>query len=75
MIDATGGKIPVSEYEKNETRFRMVEKIDPEGYRRYQEAAQEAAERRMATYQHISQLRLSKAGEEPQEESLQKVAN
>jgi len=75
VIDAQGGKIPVAEYEKNETRFRMVEKIDPEGYRRYLEASQEAAARRMATYQHMSQLRLPKAGEEPHEETLKEVAN
>lgn len=61
VIDAPGGKIPVSEYMANETRFRMVQKIDPEGFRRYSEGAQLAAERRMAVYQHIAQLRFPTA--------------
>lgn len=69
VIDAPGGKIPVSEYMQNETRFRMVQKIDPEGFRRYAESAQLAAERRMATYQHIAQLRLPTAAEKAKEDS------
>ena len=43
---------------KNETRFRMVEKINPEGFKRFAKEAQEAAERRMAIYQHMAQLKL-----------------
>ncbi len=58
VVDAPGGKIPVQEYMTNETRFRMVERIDPEGFRRYAYEAQVAAERRMAVYQHIAKLRL-----------------
>jgi pyruvate-ferredoxin/flavodoxin oxidoreductase len=58
IVDAEGGKIPVSEYMTSETRFKMVEKIDPEGFRRYAVESQLAAERRMAAYRHISQLRL-----------------
>jgi pyruvate-ferredoxin/flavodoxin oxidoreductase len=61
-VDAEGGKRPVSEYMTNETRFKMVEKLDPEAFRRYAAASQLAAERRMAVYRHISQLRLPAAG-------------
>ncbi|MGE5239006.1 MAG: thiamine pyrophosphate-dependent enzyme, partial [Chloroflexota bacterium] len=61
-VDAVGGKLPVSEYMKNETRFKMVEKIDPEGFRKYMEQAQLGAERRMAVYRHLSQLRLPVKG-------------
>ena len=43
---------------QGETRFRMVEKIDPERFRMFARLAQLNAERRMATYQHIAQLRL-----------------
>jgi hypothetical protein len=50
--------LPVSEYLMNETRFKMVEKLDPEGYRKYAAGSQLRAERRMAVYRHISQLRL-----------------
>ncbi len=58
VVDSEGGKIPVSEYMTNETRFKMVEKLDPEGFRRYAVESQRAAERRMAVYRHMSQLRL-----------------
>ena len=58
IVDAEGGKLPVSEYMTNEARFKMVEKLDPEGYRRYAVESQLHAERRMAVYRHISHLRL-----------------
>jgi len=60
VIDAAGGKIPVQEYMKNEARFRMVEKIDPERFREFAKGAQLGAERRVATYKHIAQLKLQK---------------
>ncbi len=58
IVDAEGGKLPVSEYMTNETRFKMVEKLDPEAFRRYAAGSQLSAERRMAVYRHISQLLL-----------------
>ncbi len=63
VLDAQGGKIPVSEYMKNETRFRMVEKIDPAGFQRHAAAAQVGAERRMATYRHLAGFRFPVGGE------------
>jgi pyruvate-ferredoxin/flavodoxin oxidoreductase len=57
VVDTPGGTIPVADYMRNEARFRMVEKIDPAGFRRYAAGAQRAAVRRMAVYQHIAQLR------------------
>ena len=58
IVDAEGGKLPVSEYMTNETRFKIVEKLDPDAFRRYAAESQLAAERRMTVYRHISQLRL-----------------
>src|SRR5208337_129933 len=58
IVDAEGGKRPVSEYMTNEARFKMLEKIDPQAFRKYSTESQLAAERRMAVYRHISQLRL-----------------
>jgi pyruvate-ferredoxin/flavodoxin oxidoreductase len=58
IVDAVGGKLPVSEYMTNETRFKMLEKLDPQAFRKYAAESQHAAARRMAVYQHISQLRL-----------------
>jgi pyruvate-ferredoxin/flavodoxin oxidoreductase len=57
-IDAQGGKIRVAEYLKNETRFRMVERMDPERFRVFGEQAQRAAEQRIAVYAHMADLRL-----------------
>jgi len=57
IVDVPGGKIPVREYMKNETRFRMVEKIDPVRFREFAAAAQRSAARRMAIYEHLAQLR------------------
>jgi len=58
VVDAEGGKLPVSEYMTHETRFKMVEKLDLEAFRRYAIESQRSAERRIAVYRHMSQLRL-----------------
>jgi pyruvate-ferredoxin/flavodoxin oxidoreductase len=58
VVDADGGKLPVSQYMTNETRFKMVEKLDPGGFRKYAAESQLAAKRRMALYRHLSELRL-----------------
>jgi pyruvate-ferredoxin/flavodoxin oxidoreductase len=63
VVDAPGGKIPVQEYMKNETRFRMVEKIDPLRLRKFALEAQRGTERRMALYEHLAKLRLPKGRE------------
>lgn len=57
VVDTVGGAVPVAEYMRNEARFRMVERIDPAAFKRYALGAQAAAQRRMATYQHVAQLR------------------
>jgi pyruvate-ferredoxin/flavodoxin oxidoreductase len=61
VVDAPGGKIAVQEYMRNETRFRMVEKIDPEGFRRFAAEAQRAAQRRVAMYEYLAKWRLPQA--------------
>jgi pyruvate-ferredoxin/flavodoxin oxidoreductase len=58
VVDMPGGKIPVQEYMRNEARFRMVERMDPEAFRDFARRSQLAAERRIATYQHFATLRL-----------------
>lgn len=57
-VDAVGGKTSVSEYMRNETRFRMVEKIDPQRFKWLAGEAQKAAQRRVAIYQHMAELRV-----------------
>ncbi len=60
VVDMPGGKIPVQDYMRNEARFRMVERMDPERFRDFTRRSQLAAERRIATYQHLATLRLPK---------------
>jgi len=58
VVDAPGGKIPVEEYMKNETRFRVVEKVSPERFRRFAAQAQLGTDRRMALYEHLAKLKM-----------------
>ncbi len=58
MIDAPAGRIPVSDYMRNETRFRMVERIDPQRFKRLAAQAQQAATRRISVYQHLAAMRM-----------------
>ncbi len=58
VLDAEGGKVPVDNYMRNETRFRMVEKIDPARFKRLAVEAQKASVRRVAVYDHMSRLRV-----------------
>jgi pyruvate-ferredoxin/flavodoxin oxidoreductase len=58
VVDAPGGKIPVQEYMKNETRFRVVEKVSPERFRRFAEQAQLGTDRRLALYEHLAKLEM-----------------
>lgn len=48
----------VLEYMRNETRFRMVEKQDPSRFKRMAEQAKVNAERRVAVYRHMAEMRM-----------------
>jgi len=61
ILDAEGGKIPVAEFMSHETRFRMVERINPERFHRLAAQAQAAATRRLAVYRHLAGLQLEQA--------------
>jgi pyruvate-ferredoxin/flavodoxin oxidoreductase len=56
VIDVPPGKASVAEYMRNETRFRMVEKIDPERFRRLAVLAREHATRRVALYEQLARI-------------------
>jgi len=60
VIDAPLGKATVAEYMRNETRFRMVEKIDPERFRHLAVAARDHSARRVALYEQLSHIVLPK---------------
>jgi pyruvate-ferredoxin/flavodoxin oxidoreductase len=56
VLDALPGKTSVADYMRNETRFRMVEKIDPVRFRRLAAAARDNAARRVALYEQLSHI-------------------
>lgn len=60
VLDAPAGRAGVAEYMRNETRFRMVERIDPERFRRLAAQARESSERRVALYEQLSHIILPK---------------
>ncbi len=60
ILDATPGKARVADYMRNETRFRMVEKMDPERFRRLAVEAANASARRVAIYDHMARLTVPK---------------
>jgi pyruvate-ferredoxin/flavodoxin oxidoreductase len=65
VIDAPPGRAAVADYMRNETRFRMVEKIDPERFRRLAAAAHDHAARRVALYEQLSHIVLPPGGAVP----------
>jgi pyruvate-ferredoxin/flavodoxin oxidoreductase len=56
QLDAKPGKAAVHDYMSNETRFRMVEKIDRDRFHRLAAAAERLADRRVSLYQQLSRL-------------------
>ncbi len=58
VLDAPPGRVSVGDYMRNETRFRMVEKIDPERFRRLAAAARDHAARRVALYEQLARITL-----------------
>ena len=65
QIDASGDKASVREYMQHETRFRMVEKIDPERFRMLGLEADRQARQRVALYQQLAALSLPGGIDEP----------
>ncbi len=55
-LDSGAPKVKVVDYMRNETRFRMVEKIDPKRFADLAVQAQDAATQRVAVYQQMAQL-------------------
>ena len=48
---------------RNEARFRMVEKVDADRFRRLMSAAQRDSERRHAIYEQLAGLRVPQSDE------------
>jgi pyruvate-ferredoxin/flavodoxin oxidoreductase len=59
-LDSDAAKVPVERYMRNETRFRMVEKLDPHRFKVLIELAQRDATARIAVYQQLAGITLPK---------------
>jgi pyruvate-ferredoxin/flavodoxin oxidoreductase len=66
VIDLVPGRARAADYMRNETRFSMVEKIDPLRFRRLASAAQEQALRRIALYEQLSHITFPTATSTPE---------
>ncbi|MDX2199071.1 MAG: pyruvate:ferredoxin (flavodoxin) oxidoreductase [Phycisphaerae bacterium] len=64
IMDGARGKARPADYMRNETRFRMVEKSDPERFQQLALLAEEASIRRVALYDHLAKLTLPGNGSE-----------
>src|SRR5690606_1892576 len=60
-LDFKNPKGSVADYMRSETRFRMVEKQDPQRFQWLAREAQHATTRRIAMYQHMASLRMPAA--------------
>jgi pyruvate-ferredoxin/flavodoxin oxidoreductase len=58
-LDSGPPKVKVGDYMAGEARFRMVERIDPERFRRLARAAQAEVDRRLKVYAHLARLDLA----------------
>jgi pyruvate-ferredoxin/flavodoxin oxidoreductase len=53
-LDSAAPKLPVEEYMRNETRFRVTERMDPNRFRMLLEAAKHSTARHVSLYQHLA---------------------
>ena len=53
-LDYGPPKARVADYLRNEARFRVIERTDPERFRHFAKASQEAAHQRYAVYQQMA---------------------
>ncbi|MFN8095103.1 MAG: pyruvate:ferredoxin (flavodoxin) oxidoreductase, partial [Vicinamibacteria bacterium] len=56
QLDSGDPKVSAKQYMRNETRFRMVEKLDPERFKRLLLSAEKQARQRVAIYKQLSGL-------------------
>ena len=61
-LDSAPPKVKVSEYVQRETRYRMVEKLDPKRFAHLMEMAQIEATQRYGIYQQLAGVTVPRAG-------------
>jgi pyruvate-ferredoxin/flavodoxin oxidoreductase len=60
-LDYGAPKAPVADYMRNESRFRMIERADPERFKKFLEQSEDAARRRYIVYQQLAGIRVPPA--------------
>jgi pyruvate-ferredoxin/flavodoxin oxidoreductase len=66
-LDSAAPKTSARDYMRNETRFRMVEKLDPERFKRLLAKAEREALQRFAVYQQLAGLTVPRIAVEEEE--------
>jgi pyruvate-ferredoxin/flavodoxin oxidoreductase len=61
QLDSKDPSVPVATYQRNETRFRMAEKLDPERYKRLMARAEREVAVRWAVYRYLAGLSIPAA--------------
>jgi len=64
-LDSPPPRLPVLDYMRNEGRFRMVEKSDPERFKKLARAAQREARQRYAVYRQLAGITIPRDDDEP----------
>jgi pyruvate-ferredoxin/flavodoxin oxidoreductase len=67
QLDSPAPKTPLEKFMRNETRFRMVEAMDPERFRRSLVAAQRGVTQRYAVYQQLAGVTIPQPVDETEE--------
>jgi pyruvate-ferredoxin/flavodoxin oxidoreductase len=63
-LDSAPGKVDVGQYMRNETRFRMVERMDPKRFAMLLERQKREVTNRFAAYEHLAKLAMPARSEE-----------
>jgi len=66
-LDSGPPKVKVHDYLKNEARFRMVEKIDPERFKRLARSAEQQAAERWDLYRQLAGIKIAEVRPEAEE--------
>ena len=73
-LDSGEPKISAQQYMRNETRFRMVEKLDPVRYKKLLASAERQARQRVAVYKQLSALTVPQITDEELQPKAQSEA-
>jgi len=64
ILDSKAPSAPIQDFMYNETRFKMVQKMDPDRAKKFIEDAQEVVRKHWKFYEHLSKLNYSSSEDE-----------